>query len=166
MYCSLPGSFIHGILQTRILEWVAIPFSKVSSQPSNQTQVLCIAGRFFTVWATREAWIAIQFPKENSELDNTEVRSLWGHRWGKRTLDCPLLYASPNYYPHQSTWKSNEFTKNDFFYCLLCCDGFKFALQILDLILNKKIEVKYPQKISILKKKKKLHHFVYSTMIC
>ena len=52
---SLPGSSVQGILQTRILEWVAIPFSKGSSQPRDWTQVPCIAGRFFTIWATREA---------------------------------------------------------------------------------------------------------------
>ena len=45
---------VHGILQARILEWVAFPFSKGSSQPRDQTQVSCIAGRFFTNWATRE----------------------------------------------------------------------------------------------------------------
>ena len=39
---------VHGILQTRILEWVAVPFSRGSSQPRDQTQVSCIAGRFFT----------------------------------------------------------------------------------------------------------------------
>ena len=39
---------VHGILQARILEWVAFLFSKVSSQPRDQTQVSCIAGRFFT----------------------------------------------------------------------------------------------------------------------
>ena len=50
-----PGSSIQGILQARILEWVAIPFSKGSSQPRDRTWVSCIAGRFFTVWATREA---------------------------------------------------------------------------------------------------------------
>ena len=43
------------ILQARILEWVAIFFSRESSQPRNQTPVSCIAGRFFTNWATREA---------------------------------------------------------------------------------------------------------------
>ena len=41
--CSPPGSFVHGILQARILEWVAIPFSRGSSQPRDQTQVSCIA---------------------------------------------------------------------------------------------------------------------------
>ena len=46
--CSLPRSSIHGILQARILEWVAIPFSRGSSQPRDQTWVSCIAGRFFT----------------------------------------------------------------------------------------------------------------------
>ena len=57
--CSLPGSSVHGILQARILEWVAIPFSRGPSQPRDWTQVSCIAGRFFTVWATRENWIQI-----------------------------------------------------------------------------------------------------------
>ena len=52
---SLPGSSVHGILQTRILEWVAIPFSRGSSQPRDWTQISHIAGGFFTVWATREA---------------------------------------------------------------------------------------------------------------
>ena len=46
--CSLPGFSVHGILQARILELVAISFSRVSSQPKNQTEVSCIAGRFFT----------------------------------------------------------------------------------------------------------------------
>ena len=46
--CSSPGSSVHGILQTRILEWVAFPFSRGSSQPRDQTQVSCIAGGFFT----------------------------------------------------------------------------------------------------------------------
>ena len=49
--CSLPGSSVRGILQARILEWVAISFSRASSQPRNQTWVSCIAGRFFTNWA-------------------------------------------------------------------------------------------------------------------
>ena len=49
MDCSPPGSPVHEILQARILEWVAIPFSKGSSQPSDQTWISCIAGRFFTI---------------------------------------------------------------------------------------------------------------------
>ena len=46
---------IHGILWARILEWVASPFSRGSSQPRDRTKVSLIAGRFFTSWATREA---------------------------------------------------------------------------------------------------------------
>ena len=51
---QLPGSSVHGILLARILEWIAIPFSRGSSQPGDWTQVSCTAGRFFTVWATRK----------------------------------------------------------------------------------------------------------------
>ena len=47
---------VHGILQARILEWVVVPFSKISSQPRDWTQVSLIAGGFFTSWANREAW--------------------------------------------------------------------------------------------------------------
>ena len=53
--CSPPGSSVHGILQARILEWVAIAFSRGSSWPRDRSQVSHIAGRFFTMWATREA---------------------------------------------------------------------------------------------------------------
>ena len=47
--CSLPGSSVHGTFQARILEWVAIPFSRGSSQARDQTQVSYIAGTFFTI---------------------------------------------------------------------------------------------------------------------
>ena len=46
---SLPGSTVHGIFQARIREWVAISFSRGSSQPKDRTQVSCIAGRRFTI---------------------------------------------------------------------------------------------------------------------
>ena len=51
MECSPPGSSVHGIHQTRILEWVAISFSRGSSQPRDGTQVSYIAGRCFNLWA-------------------------------------------------------------------------------------------------------------------
>ena len=50
-----PGSSTHGIFQVRVLEWVAISFSTGSSQPRDRTWVSHIAGRHFTIWATREA---------------------------------------------------------------------------------------------------------------
>ena len=55
MDCSPPGSSVHGILQARILQRVAMPSSRESSQPRDPTRVSCIAGRFFNNWATTEA---------------------------------------------------------------------------------------------------------------
>ena len=53
--CSSPGSSVHGILQAR----VAIPFSRESSLPRDQTWFSCTAGRFFTIWATREVYCVV-----------------------------------------------------------------------------------------------------------
>ena len=74
---------MHGILQARILEWVAFPFSRGSSQPRDQTQVSWIAGGFFTSWATREAlslgsnllfFNCATFPeRKNSQTVNIQV---------------------------------------------------------------------------------------------
>ena len=65
--CSLPGSSVHGILQARILEWVAISFSRGSSWLRDQTQVSRIAGRCLTLWTTREA------PTSDSGVKNSPV---------------------------------------------------------------------------------------------
>ena len=53
MNCTPPASFVYGIFQARILKWIAMPFSRGSSWPRDWTWVSCIAGRFFTVWSTR-----------------------------------------------------------------------------------------------------------------
>ena len=53
-FCDPMDYIVHGILQARILEWVAFLFSRGSSQPRDQTQISHTAGRFFTSWATRE----------------------------------------------------------------------------------------------------------------
>ena len=66
---SLPGSSVHGILQARKLEWVAVPFSRGSSQPRSQTEVSCIAGSFFTSWVTREALAILN----SAAVNHTEV---------------------------------------------------------------------------------------------
>ena len=55
MDCNPPGSSVHGILQARILEWVAMPSSRRSSQLRDWTQVSWIARGFFTIWTTRDA---------------------------------------------------------------------------------------------------------------
>ena len=61
---------VHGILQARILEWVAFPFSRGSSQPKDQTQVSCVLGRFFTSWATREARLSWSFTAMRWEAES------------------------------------------------------------------------------------------------
>ena len=67
---------VHGILQARIMEWVAIPFSRGSSQTRDWTQVSCIAGRLFAIWATREAqarileWVPYPFSSKSSQFRN------------------------------------------------------------------------------------------------
>ena len=55
MDCSLPGFSVHGIFQARVLQWVAISFSRGSSRPRDWTLGSSIADRRFTIWATREA---------------------------------------------------------------------------------------------------------------
>ena len=81
---SPPGSSVHGILQARILEWVAISFSGGSSQPRDWAQVSCIASRLSTDWATKEDLIyCIYWHKSHilfffffsiSTLNNTESK--------------------------------------------------------------------------------------------
>ena len=61
MDSSLPGSSDYGILQARVLEWVAISFSRGSSWPRDQTQVSGIAGRHFPIWATREYFTCMKY---------------------------------------------------------------------------------------------------------
>ena len=58
MACSLSGSSIHGIFQARVLEWIAIAFSRGLSQPRNRIRVSRTAGRRFTVGAIREAVVS------------------------------------------------------------------------------------------------------------
>ena len=84
---TLCNSTVHGILQARILEGVAFPFSRGSSQPKDQTQVFCISGRFFTSWATGEAlrilvWVISPFtslspfPTQESNRDLLHCRQI------------------------------------------------------------------------------------------
>ena len=67
---SLPGFSVHGILQTKVLEWIAISFSRWSSWPMDQTQVSCIVSRFFTVWAMREVLLTKLFTELLKLLNN------------------------------------------------------------------------------------------------
>ena len=73
MDCSPPGSSVHEIFQARILERVAISFSRGSSQPRDRTRVSCTAGRSFTNWATRDLLIAA------TVFLSAQVQKLWDH---------------------------------------------------------------------------------------
>ena len=75
----------HGMLQARILEWVAVPFSRRFFQPMDWTQVSCIASGFFTIWATREA--------RTSPLDMLLPgfpESTWSRRDNQKNFQCVL----------------------------------------------------------------------------
>ena len=91
----------HGILQARILEWVAFAFSKGSSQPRDQTQVSRIVSGFFTSWATRKAYEADrktftrQMPSLNSEKWNILIYEDKGMPSRQALLDSPKLLHLP-----------------------------------------------------------------------
>ena len=68
---ALPGSSVHGIFQVRILEWVAISFSRRSSRPRDWTWVSRIVGRCFTIWATREVHRRTPRYQKKLELKST-----------------------------------------------------------------------------------------------
>ena len=69
--CNPTDCTVHGILQAKILEQVAIPFSRGSSQPRDQTQVSHTVGGFFTVWATREARSIHKRPNKLSNVTSS-----------------------------------------------------------------------------------------------
>ena len=97
MNCSPPGSFIHGILKARNLEWAAIPFSRGNSWPRDPTQVFCISGEFFTIWATREAQIncvSVQFSR------SVMSDPLWPHESQHASPPCPS--PTPGVYSNSS----------------------------------------------------------------
>ena len=111
MDCSPTDSSVHGILQARMLEWVAIPFSRGSSKPKDRTLVSCIAGRSFTIWTTREAqfpwrreWLPTPafLPGEFHEQRSLEGYSPWGCKESDTTgwLALPSRWQSTNLIPH------------------------------------------------------------------
>ena len=72
MDCSRPGSSVHGILQTRVLEWVVISFSRGSSPPRDRVRLSCIADRLFTNWTSRE-----YIPRVLHKMKNISSRSVF-----------------------------------------------------------------------------------------
>ena len=77
MDCRPPGSSVQGILQARILEWVALPSSRGSSRPRGRSWVSCTANRFFTIWATRETLMSWSYsPSPQSAFSWGHIRSI------------------------------------------------------------------------------------------
>ena len=83
---SPPGSSVNGILQARILEWISTPFSRGSSGPKDWTQV-SVAGRFFTLWVTREAHVNCQ----KTFCENSKAGSVICDIWKKREEPSRLI---------------------------------------------------------------------------
>ena len=99
MDCSPPGSSVHGVLQARTLDCVAIPFSKGSSLPRSQTQVACTASRFFTNWAIREAL---------GVLEEIPSVSSWPQTYGNRIVEdstCRNLHFIVSPIPMCAPWR-------------------------------------------------------------
>ena len=80
MDCDPPGSSVHGILQTRIQEWVSLSFSRGSFWPRGWTHISHIAGRFFTIWATERLLLNHERHRDSWPLE--EKNSIWGQRRG------------------------------------------------------------------------------------
>ena len=97
--CSSPGSSVHGILQARILEWVAIPFSRGSSQPRDQTQASCIAGRFFIVW--------VQYRSHTPQGNSAQVPELMNPHTATREK------PEPQWRAHLPQWRSSRARKQN-----------------------------------------------------
>ena len=76
MDCSLLRSSVHGIFQARVLEWVAISFSRGSSWPRDWTQVSCTEGRHFTTWAPREVLQGSSWPRNWTRSPALQADSL------------------------------------------------------------------------------------------
>ena len=130
MDCSLQGSSLHGILLARVLEWVAISFSRGSSWPRDRTLVSCIPGRHFNLWATREVCYLIGWKGKNNRvvracLEVAHVSGrLWPHSFATyccclywiKTPSCRLLYELGSALSRPQLWFVSQ--------CMLVYPGF------------------------------------------
>ena len=105
MDCSLPGSFVNGIFQARVPEWVAISFSRGSSRPRNWTWVSRIVDRCFTIWATREVQQNKgRLKKEGNSNTSYDTDKPWGHyaKWNEPVTKAQTLNDFPYMRYHSS----------------------------------------------------------------
>ena len=118
---SPPGSSMHGISQARMLEWVAIPFSRVSSQPRDWTQVCCIASRFFTIGTTRENIIFKLQKIKNEEKKVLKEFRREKHLTYRKNKDKNYIYlSSETMQARRAKWNIQSFErKNNLELCIL-----------------------------------------------
>ena len=111
MHCSPPGSSVHGILQIRMLEWVAISFSKGSSRPRDWTCASCISRQILYHWATREA-LHLQWQSKIG----AQKHGVWTVRtWGIIGCSSALWGSRPWFYTTWGLGKSALATFNQSF---------------------------------------------------
>ena len=105
--CDPMDYTVHEILQPRILEWVAVPFSKRSYQPRGRTQVSGIAGGFFTSWGTREAeeYLVAQQVKSLPAMQEIWVGKI---PWRRERLPTPVFWPG-EFHGLYSPWGCKEF---------------------------------------------------------
>ena len=116
MDCSLPGSSLHGILQARVFEWVAISFSRGSSRPRDWICVSHIPGRRFNLWATREApdwwnwWThpQIQFVKLTGHIQEKHHLVKMRNTGGTCHMESPTMCQTESCYPQGIHWSEGS----------------------------------------------------------
>ena len=113
---SPPGSSVHGILQARRLEWVAIPFSRGSSWPRDWSQVSCSA-RFYPVWATRDA---AEIKMNSYRTYNLRFTSLLA------VANNPIAGSSSSFFAHQGF-----LIHFDEFNWQWCCYKYQITLHVI-----------------------------------
>ena len=104
---SPPGSSVHGISQARILEWVAIFFSRGSSWPRDWTLVSCLEGEFFYHWAIREAL---------TSLTLLEIKKYWGFNKEKEKKNANANYIETDENQNQWCILQKIYTFKSFYY--------------------------------------------------
>ena len=111
LFADPTGYIVHGILQARILEWVAVPFPRVSSQTRDRTQVSCIAGRFFTIWATRKSAISKHiFPPSWAPLPPHPTHL--GHHRVPSWIPCAIWLLPTSYILHMVMYVCQWYSLN------------------------------------------------------
>ena len=97
--CDPMDYTVHGIIEERIWEWIAFPFSRRSSQPRDLTQVSCIADRFFTSWAARETH---QFISTMETIKWPPHLCIVKYLWVFNNLQTPMIFSSYYLWDHLS----------------------------------------------------------------